>query len=86
MQAFGKRSVDFLEEAGWLTSRTWVAHGIYFNAAEIERLGRAGVGVAHCAASDMLFAMGICPTKDLEAAGARSALASTARRRTIRRT
>ena len=70
MQAFGKRSVDILEEAGWLTSRIWVAHGLYFDAAEIERLGRAGVGVAHCAASDMLFAQGICPTRDLEAAGA----------------
>ena len=69
MQAFGKRSVDILEEAGWLTSRTWVAHGIYFDPAEIERLGRAGVGVSHCAASDMLFAQGICPTVDLEAAG-----------------
>src|SRR5277367_249561 len=69
MQAFGKRSVDILEEAGWLTSRTWVAHGIYFNPDEIERLGSAGVGVSHCAASDMLFAQGICPTVDLEAAG-----------------
>jgi 8-oxoguanine deaminase len=69
MQAFGKRSVDILEEAGWLTSRTWVAHGICFDPAEIERLGRAGVGVSHCAASDMLFAQGICPTVDLEAAG-----------------
>ena len=69
MQAFGKRSVDILEEAGWLTSRTWVAHGIYFDPAEIERLGRASVGVSHCAASDMLFAQGICPTVDLEAAG-----------------
>ena len=44
MQAFGVRSVDLLEEAGWLTSRTWVAHGIHFNADEIARLGRAGVG------------------------------------------
>ena len=70
MQAFGKRSVDILEEAGWLTSRTWIAHGIFFNAAEIERLGSAGLAVAHCAASDMLFAQGICPTADLEAAGA----------------
>ena len=68
-QAFGKRSVDLLEEAGWLSSRAWVAHGIHFNADEIERLGRAGVGVSHCAASDMSFGMGICPTKDLEAAG-----------------
>ena len=45
------------------------AHGIDSNAAEIERLGRAGVGVGHCAASDMLFAQGTCPTMDLEAAG-----------------
>src|SRR5271166_906321 len=69
MQAFGKRSVDILEEAGWLSSRTWVAHGVYFNPGEIDRLGRAGVGVSHCAASDMLFAQGVCPTIDLEAAG-----------------
>jgi 8-oxoguanine deaminase len=67
---FGMRSVDLLEEAGWLTSRAWVAHGVHFNADEIGRLGRAGVGVCHCAASDMSFAMGICPTRDLEAAGA----------------
>jgi 8-oxoguanine deaminase len=67
---FGMRSVDLLEEAGWLSPRAWVAHGIHFNADEIGRLGRAGVGVCHCAASDMTFAMGICPTKDLEAAGA----------------
>ena len=68
--AFGMRSVDLLEEAGWLGPRAWVAHGIHFNADEIARLGRAGVGVCHCAASDMLLAMGVCPTKDLEAAGA----------------
>jgi 8-oxoguanine deaminase len=70
MQAFGKRSVDLLENAGWLTSRTWVAHGIHFTVDEIERLGRAGVGVSHLAAADMAFGVGICPTRDLEAAGA----------------
>ena len=69
MQAFGKRSVDLLEEAGWLTPRTWVAHGIYFNADEIGRLGKAGVSVCHCAASDMAFGLAACPTRELEAAG-----------------
>jgi 8-oxoguanine deaminase len=69
VQTFGKRSVDLLEEAGWLASRTWVAHGVHFNEDEIARLGRAGVGVAHCAAADMAFGVGICPTKDLEATG-----------------
>ncbi len=68
-KAFGVRSVDLLEEAGWLTPRTWAAHGIHFNASEIEQLGRAGVCVCHCAASDMAFSMGVCPTRDLEAAG-----------------
>ena len=37
MQTFGKRSVDLLEEAGWLASRTWVAHGVHFNDDEIAR-------------------------------------------------
>ena len=31
VQTFGKRSVDLLEDAGWLSARTWVAHGIHFN-------------------------------------------------------
>jgi len=69
MQAFGVRSVDLLERAGWLSSRTWVAHGIHFNADEIGRLGRAGVAVCHCASSDMAFGLGVCPTHELEAAG-----------------
>ena len=69
MQAFGKRSVDLLEDAGWLTPRTWVAHGIAFNPDEIGRLGAAGVSVCHCAASDMAFGLGACPTRELEAAG-----------------
>ena len=70
MQTFGKRSVDLLEDAGWIGPQTWVAHGIHFTDDEIERLGRAGVGVSHLAAADMAFGVGICPTKDLETAGA----------------
>jgi 8-oxoguanine deaminase len=67
---YGMRPVDLLEETGWMSPRAWLAHGIYFEPQEIVRLGRAGVGVCHCAASDMVLALGICPTKDLEAAGA----------------
>ena len=66
---FGVRSVDLLDEAGWLTPRTWVAHGIHFTTDEIARLGRAGVGVCHLPAADMAFGVGISPTLDLEAAG-----------------
>ena len=70
VEAHGMRPVDFLEENGWLNSRVWIAHAVHFNADDIRRLGGAGVGISHCAASDMVLAAGICPTKDFEAAGA----------------
>ena len=69
LEVYGRRPVDLLEDVGWMSKRTWLAHGIHFNAAEIGRLGRAGVGVGHCAASNMVLASGICPTCELERAG-----------------
>ncbi len=70
LRTYGLRPVDLLEVTGWMSSRVWLAHGIHFNAEEIARLGRAGVGVCHCAASNMVLASGICRTCELEAAGA----------------
>jgi 8-oxoguanine deaminase len=69
LEVYGMRPVDLLEDTGWMTKRAWLAHGIHFNSAEIARLGRAGVGVGHCAASNMVLASGICPTCELERAG-----------------
>lgn len=65
----GRRPVDYLEELDWLGDDVWVAHGIHFSATEIERLGRAGVGVSHCPSSNMVLASGHCRTLELEAAG-----------------
>lgn len=70
LQRFGLRTVDYLDSVGWLSSRTWLAHGIHFNPDEIARLGQAGTGICHCPSSNMRLASGICPTVDLEAAGA----------------
>ena len=70
LEFYGLRPVDLLEDTGWMSSQVWLAHGIHFNSEEIARLGRAGVGVSHCAASNMVLASGICPTRDLEQAGA----------------
>lgn len=67
---FGCRPVDYLEDAGWMTPRTWLAHGVHFEAEEIGRLGGAGVGVCHCPTSNMLLASGQCRTRQLEDAGA----------------
>ncbi len=67
---YGRRPVDQFEAVGWLTERTWVAHGVYPDAAEVTRLGRVGVGVAHCPSSNMLLAGGgFAPVRELRAAG-----------------
>ncbi|WP_287029413.1 8-oxoguanine deaminase [Pseudomonas sp. UBA6310] len=70
LQRFGLRTVDYLDSVGWLGPRTWLAHGIHFNPDEIARLGAAGTGICHCPSSNMRLASGICPTVELEAAGA----------------
>ncbi|MBV8242451.1 MAG: 8-oxoguanine deaminase [Hyphomicrobiales bacterium] len=70
LKVYGLRPVDLLEETGWMSPRTWLAHGVHFNAEEICRLGKAGVGVCHCPTSNAVLASGLCPTCDLEAAGA----------------
>jgi 8-oxoguanine deaminase len=69
LKMYGLRPVDLLEATGWMSSRVWLAHGIHFNSEEIARLGKAKVGICHCAASNMVLASGICPTCELEAAG-----------------
>lgn len=70
LRQFGLRTVDYLDSVGWLSPRTWLAHGIHFNEQEIARLGAAGTGICHCPSSNMRLASGICPVDALEAAGA----------------
>ena len=66
---FGCTPVDYLEQCGWLRPGTWLAHGIHFSDAEMARLARARVGVAHCACSNQVLASGACRVCALEAAG-----------------
>jgi 8-oxoguanine deaminase len=70
LRQFGLRTVDYLDSVGWLGPSTWLAHGIHFNPDEIARLGAAGTGICHCPSSNMRLASGICPSVELEAAGA----------------
>lgn len=69
LEKYACRPVDYLEGVGWLSARVWVAHGVHFDDQEVQRLGRAGVGVGHCPTSNMVLASGHCRTKELEAAG-----------------
>lgn len=69
LNRFGKRPLDLLEDVGWLNANTWLAHGIYFNRHEVARLGRAGVGIAHCPSSNMRLGSGSAPVLALRSAG-----------------
>jgi 8-oxoguanine deaminase len=69
LKKFGLRTVDYLESVGWLSERTWLAHGIHFNPEEIQKLGKFGVGICHCPSSNMMLASGICRSLELEEAG-----------------
>ena len=69
LATFGCRPTEYLERTGWCTDRTWVAHCVMPDSAEIDRLGRAGVGVAHCPSSNLILASGIAPVMALRAAG-----------------
>ena len=68
-QIHGCRPLDYLEQCGWLNNRTWLAHGIHFNAGEIKRLAKAGTTVSHCACSNQVLASGCCPVCEMEDAG-----------------
>ncbi len=69
LATFGCRPMEYLERTGWASDRTWVAHCVMPDRAEISRLGAAGVGVAHCPSSNLILASGIAPVVDLRAAG-----------------
>src|SRR6266536_1967910 len=63
------RPLDYLEQCGWLNARTWLAHGIFFNAEEMKRLGKARTAISHCACSNQILASGCCPVCEMEEAG-----------------
>ena len=66
---FGCRPTEYLERTGWCSERTWVAHCVMPDSDEIQRLGAAGIGVAHCPSSNMILSSGIAPVVPLRAAG-----------------
>ena len=69
LETFSMRPVDYFEHCGWGTNRSWIAHCVQPNGAEISRLGRWGTGVAHCPSSNMILGAGMAPVRELRAAG-----------------
>ena len=69
VEQFGLRPVELAESVDWMGPDVWFAHSVFINDAEIDRMGRAGTGVAHCPTSNMRLASGIAPVFDYLAAG-----------------
>ncbi|MEU0969099.1 8-oxoguanine deaminase [Streptomyces sp. NPDC005917] len=69
LETYGCRPVEYVEDCGWLSDRTWVAHCIYPNDAELRRLADAGVGVAHCPSSNMLIGGGTARVREMRELG-----------------
>ena len=70
MATFGRRPVDYLADVGWMTDRVWLAHVVWPSPDEVNRLGAARVGSAHCPSSNMILGSGLSPVRELRAAGA----------------
>ena len=69
LEMFGMRPVEYFEHCGWGSDRSWIAHGVQPNPAEIAQLGSWGTGVAHCPSSNLLLGVGLAPVRELRAAG-----------------
>lgn len=60
---FGKSPIEHAESLDWLGDDVWFAHMVHPGETEIDKLGAAGCGVAHCPSSNMILASGIAPVR-----------------------
>ncbi len=65
----GCRPVELLERVGWGSDRSWVAHCVVPDPAEIELLARWGTGVSHCPSCSQLIGLGVAPIREMRDAG-----------------
>ncbi len=68
-QRYGRSPVRHLAELGLLGERVVADHCVVVDEGEIVLLAEHGVGVAHCAESNMKLASGVAPVVEMLAAG-----------------
>jgi 5-methylthioadenosine/S-adenosylhomocysteine deaminase len=71
----GDRPAAWLDRIGFLGSGMIAAHGVWLTHREIETLASRGVGIAHCASSNLKLATGgVAPVVEMRDAGIRVGL------------
>ncbi len=73
-ELYGCTPVEYLDRLGWLDGDVWCAHCVHVTDTEVERLARAGVGVAHCPTSNLRIGAGVAPVRPMLDAGVRVGL------------
>lgn len=58
---FGMRPVAYMETVGWTGPDVWYAHAVHVGDDEVDRMGAAQTGIAHCPTSNMRLASGLAP-------------------------
>lgn len=55
-----KNYAEIYHDAGLLTNKTVMAHGVFLEDNEIELLAKSGTSVSHCPASNTMLSSGLC--------------------------
>ncbi len=70
LEEYNVRPADWLYDEGLLGNGATLAHGIFFDDREVERLGETSTGIAYCPVSHQYAALGVMRLRDLRASGA----------------
>lgn len=65
IKEYGVRPVKLMEDLGWMDKNSFYAHCVHFSPDEVELMGKAQGGVAHCPSSNMRLASGIAPIVEM---------------------
>ncbi|HEX6301658.1 MAG TPA: 8-oxoguanine deaminase [Acidimicrobiia bacterium] len=69
LKRFGHRPVAYMETLDWTGPDVWYAHSVHVGDDEVQRMGEAGTGIAHCPTSNMRLASGLAPIRPYLDAG-----------------
>ncbi len=69
LERFGKRTLDWCADIGFIGADVWYAHGWELTPEECRLLGETGTGVSHCPSPAILGGFPILPLKQMAEAG-----------------
>ena len=66
LKEYGSRPIKKLDEIGFLSVKTIIAHGVWLDREEMEILKKRGVSVVHCPVSNLKLASGIARIVEMQ--------------------